>query len=194
MHAFQNRKPIPNYAEDLERLNQALLGLLTDPSKDSRVQSFLEVSGSVAKRISEANGQGLVTASRCGVPLVIFTSVFEGLLSTGLRGWARTGRREVPHALEELTFFALNFAHQVVLRDLSVAHAFFGLSRTAAETFADMPVVHRETLSRRGQILLKARAGSDLAVWGGLLIGDRCGDGRGHLIARVSGYRTLFQM
>lgn len=193
MHDLDPRRPIPDCTDDLERLNERTLELLRDPMTAMHARCSLEVTAPVAERVASASPQGLCTAIRCGVPLLIFTPAFEEMLGARSRHFARIGVGESPRELEGLALFTLNFAHQLVLRNPSIAHAFFGLSRGASESFAEMPVVHREGLSRRARGLLKVRAGGDLAVWDGLLMGDHCADGRAQLMACARAYRTLFQ-
>jgi hypothetical protein len=176
--------------DDIQCVNERLFRLITDPVGGAEACRLLQISRPVLQLISSATSRQLGTAIHCTVPLVTFSSALEEALIQDPRQWVVDSSPQVPSALQDLTLFMLRFAQSAVLRNVSMAHAFFGFSRLFAERFGDMALLYLEALSRY-RCLMRLRASNDVTAWEALLIGDRTGDDRGQLLARVSAYQML---
>jgi hypothetical protein len=189
--SFRRRRSVPNPADDIQKLNERLLLIASDQALGGRVLRTLGAGAQVIKRIRTANAQAVATAIRCGVPLIVFTDTLEELASTDPRQWRWSSTSEVPTELRDLALFALNFAHDLALRNITMAKAYFGVSRFTAERLGEFAVAHLETLSRASGPLLRLRSSDDLNLWDRLLIGDRCVGPRASRIAHTAAQQTL---
>jgi hypothetical protein len=177
-------------SDDVQRINERVMLLMVDRSIGGRVRRLLEVTPPVAALIANANAQAIGTAIRCGLPLVTFTRAFHDLAGVPVRNWPRTATAPPPE-LRDLTVFVLHFAHELVLRNITLSHAFFGFSRSDAEMFRNLPMIHLETLANRSTSLLRLRAADVVSVWNGLFVGGRCADARAQALAHRSAWQTL---
>jgi hypothetical protein len=190
MGPLQRRTSILTVGDDIQCLNEKLFRLLADPEQGRKLHQLLQISRPVSQLISSANGRALGTAIRCTVPLLTFSASIEEAVTKGAQPPAYS--LPVEHeALRDLTLFTLRFAQGLVLRNMSMAHAFFGFSRLFAERFSEMALMHVEALSRSRACLLRLRASDDVTAWEALLVGNRCWDARGLLLARVAAYQLL---
>jgi hypothetical protein len=191
MRPLHQRKIVSVCWDDIQCLNEKLFRLILDPHQGAEGRRLLQIGGPVTQHISSANRRALGIAIHCTVPLVTFSATLEEALAQDPRQWAADSASQIPSALQDLTLFTLRFAQSVVLRNASVAHAFFGFSRLFAERFGDTALRNLEALSQYRQCLLRLRGGDDVAAWQALLVGDRSGSDRGQLLARISAYQML---
>jgi hypothetical protein len=189
--SFRRKRSVPNPADDIQKLNERLLLIASDQALGGTLLRTLGAGAQVIKRIRTANAQAVATAIRCSVPLIVFTDMVEELASTDPRQWRWSSTNEVPTELRDLALFALNFAHDLALRNITMAKGYFGVSRLTAERLGELAVAHLETLSRAPGPLLRLRSSDDLNWWDRLLIGDRCVGPRAPRIAHTAAQQTL---
>src|SRR5688500_16093902 len=106
--------------DDIQHLNEQLLLIASDPESGEHILKLMQASTPVIQRIAAASASAIGTAIRCRIPLVTFTAALEDLAVLNPHEW-RTGLSmktpatlETPAPLQELTHFALEFAHSLV--------------------------------------------------------------------------------
>lgn len=189
--AYKRNRSVPNPAEDVQRLNERLLLIVSDPSAGGSALRAMGAGTHVARRIRAANAQALATAIRCSVPLIVFTPAVEECVASDPRLWRWNTGTHFGAEIRELTLFALTVAHDLALRNITMAKLYFGVSRMAAERLAELAVANLEMLSRAPRPLLKLRCGDDSNWWTRLLIGDRVTGPRAARIAQMAAQRGL---
>jgi hypothetical protein len=182
-----------NPSEDIERLNEKVCQLATDPVRGNSVLAELGASPEVASRLHGANEAALATAIRCRVPLLEFTIHLEELIARPARQWKFDETKSGSSELRGLTGFCLCLAHDLSQRNVMVVQKLFSVSRTTAEKVAELSVANRERLANHSSRLIRLRDADDLQVWDLLLIGDRCRDTRALEVARWAVQQSMIR-
>jgi len=182
---------VDSLQDDIQHLNEQLLLIASDPELGERTLKMLLASAPIIQRIVAASSNAVSTAIRCRIPLVTFTAALEDLAVLNPRAWRANSAVEIPVALQELTHFALEFAHDLVRAHPTVARMYFGLSRLAADGLGGLALKHLLTLSRRHGVLLRLRAADQPQLWDRLLIGERCSGPRAYRISQQMALLSL---
>ena len=175
--------------DDIQHINEALF-LLASEQGESLLRT-LEASTPVARRITQATSNGIGTAIRCRVPLLTFNSVVEELSFVDPRKWRPNVSADPSPQLKELTRFLLEFAHDLVKMNLTVAQLYFGFSRLAAEAYGRLSLKHLLQLSTRHGVLVRLLAGQRLQDWDRLFIGERLSGPLAYQISQQTGLVML---
>lgn len=163
-----------NPTEDIQRLNEKVCAIATDPVKGSAALEKLGASPEVAQRIHTANVDALATAIHCRVPLLELTDACQKLVIADPRRWDLSATASVDVEIRALTKFTLAVAHDLAWRNVTLAQKFFTISRQTAERLAQLSIAHLEMLGHHADGLVQLRDRAEQHVWDLLLIGDRC--------------------
>ena len=182
----------PARLDDIQRINEKLFLIATDPEYGTSSLQYLGASPSVARRLGTAPAPGVATAIRCELPLIRVTSHLEELLSLDANRWRIAGTGEGPSAVTELTLFALRCAHELAIRDAMAAKVLFGFSGIdVAEKLAGLGVWHQDALGRSARALIRIREEHDVDWWGRVLIGERCAGPKALRFARYAAQQRM---
>jgi len=160
----------PGLQDDIQHINEQFF-LLANEYGESVLRS-MDASIQVVRRIVEAGAGSIGTAIRCGVPLTIFNDTVEELALSDPQKW-RSSSAEVPEQLKELTRFVLEFAHDLVHVNRTIAQIYFGFSRLSCDAYGRLSHKHLITLSQRHGVLLRLLGGQRPQDWERLFIGER---------------------
>lgn len=178
----------PGLHDDIQHINEQLF-LIASEYGESVLRS-MDASIPVARRIVEAGAGSIGTAIRCGVPLVVFNSVVEELALTDPQKW-RGSSAEVPEQLKDLTRFILEFAHDLVHVNRTIAQIYFGFGRLACDAYGRLGHRHLITLSQRHGVLLRLLGGQRPQDWERLFIGERVSGSIALQISQQTGLMML---